>query len=155
VQVLPATPSGNRIGFRAFAVADVSLAGYQSADVSGAGTLTPGGTATYTVSNIRDTSGNLVPDGSRIAVTADSIGVAGPDGSCCVSSAGGTVQNGDGASPNDGHFRYFTVQSGAIGIQFQAPAGTGTSVLQLLPADPDGNRLGFRAFAIKSISVSP
>jgi hypothetical protein len=155
VSVLPAGPDGGRIGFRAFAVATITLAGYQDADISGPGTVAPGATATYTVSNIRDTSGNLVPNGSRIAVTAFEIGVNNPDGSCCVNSAGGSIVNGQGSSPNDGRFAYFTVQNGQISIQLQAPSGTGTSVLQLLPANPDGNRISFRAFAVKSIAVGP
>ena len=72
-----------------------------------------------------------------------------------MNSLGGTIANGDGTPANDGRFRYFTVQNGTIAIQFQAPASAGTSVLQLLPAEPNGDRIGFQAFTVKSVSVGP
>jgi hypothetical protein len=155
VQVLPADAAGNRIGFRAFAVADVALTGYFSASVSGPGTLAPGAQATYVASSILDTAGNPVPDGARVAVTTLQIGVTAPDGTCCVNSTGGTILNGEGAALNDGRFTLFTVQGGSISIDFQAPVTAGTSVIQLLPADPAGNRIGFRAFAVKSVAIEP
>ncbi len=156
VQVLPAEPNGSRIGFRAFAVGPITLAGYQTADVAGPGALAPGATGTYVVSNIVDTSGQPVPNGSRIAVTTQQIGVDNPDGTGNVASIGGTLLNAAGAPPNDpNRFGYYTVQNGQISIQYQAPAGAGTATLQLLPADPGGNRLGFRAFAVKAIQVGP
>jgi hypothetical protein len=157
LQLLPATGTGigDRIGFTAFAVAPITLAAYQTADVSGPGTLAPNGAATYTVANIVDTSGNPVPNGSRIAVTAQQIGVDAPDGSGNVASAGGTVLNGR-VTGNDSRFRTFTVANGSVEVEFQAPpTAGGTSVLQLLPALPSDDRIGLRAFAVKSIAVGP
>lgn len=153
VQILPADINGNRIGFRTFALAEVALAGYFSADIAGPGTLAPNTQVNYTVTNIRDTSGNLVPNGSKIAVTTQQIGVQNPDGSCCVNSIGGTL-TGEGIAANDGRFQTYTIVDGAITISYQAPATTGTAALQLIPADPNKNRIGFRTFAVKAVEVS-
>jgi hypothetical protein len=157
VQLLPADAAGNRLGFRAFAVGGITLTGYQTADILGPGTLAPGATGTYSVQNILDTAGNPVPDGSKVAVTAQGIGVAFPDGHCCggIPSAGGTITNGT-VDPSDGRFQSFTVQGGTFSVDFQAPAQSNvTSVLQLLPARPNGSRIGFQAFALKSVAIGP
>lgn len=158
IQVLPAQPDNTRIGTRAIAVAEVTLTGYQTADFDGPGALASNAVTTYAVTNIRDTAGNAAPDGAKVLVTADNLGwpFTYPDGNCCVSSAGGTILNGEGAAPNDGRYQIFTVTGGAINVQFRAPASGGTALLQLLPgAATDGSRIGNRAFAVKSIAVSP
>jgi|GEM_PF-1369078 len=152
VQILPAQGNGSRVGNRAFALAAVTLAGYQSADISGPGQLAPNGAGTYLVTNIRDTSGNLVPDGSKIAVTPQAHCFRDPDTNGCVGSVGGVVTNG-AATPEGFGFKIFTVSAGQISVDYQAPTGTGTAVLQLLPAMPSGARIGNRAFAVKSVSV--
>ncbi|HTL48656.1 MAG TPA: Ig-like domain-containing protein [Verrucomicrobiae bacterium] len=152
VQILPSQPNGSRIGNRAFTLAPVTLAGYQSADVTGPGQVTPGGTASYVVSNIRDTSGNLVPDGAKVLVTASAVCFRDPETNNCIGSAGGGVTNGT-ASPDGFDLKAFAIQGGQFTVQFQAPAGTGVSVLQLLPGKPGNQRTGNKAFTLKSISV--
>jgi hypothetical protein len=152
VQFLPATPSGNGIGNRVFALADVPLTAFQSADIAGAGALARNASATYTVSNIVDSSGNAVPDGTTVLATVQSVGWVSPDGCCFVSSTGGSITNGT-ANVNDARLRTFTVQGGSITINFTAPASTGTSVIQLLPGRPNETAIGSRTFAIKSINI--
>lgn len=152
VQILPAQANGYRVGNRAFAVASVTLAGYQSAEVSGPGQLAFNASGTYLVTNIRDTSGNLVPDGSKIVVTPQAHCFRDPDTNGCVGSVGGAVTNGIASSEGFG-FRVFTVVGGQISVDYQAPGGAGAAVLQFLPANASGYRIGNRAFAIKSISV--
>jgi len=152
IQVLPAQPSGLRIGNRAFVIASVTLAGYQSADITGAGQVAPNGTATYVVSNIRDTSGNVIPDGANILVTAQAHCFRDPDTGNCIPSLGGTITNG-AIGPEGFGFQAFTIAGGQISVQFQAPGGTGTSVLQFMPANPSNLRIGNRAFTLKSVSV--
>ena len=157
VQFLPAQPDGRRVGNRTFAVAPVTLAGPASANIAGAGTVAPGGQATYTVTNLLDTSGNPLPDGARIAVATlggcshvDSAGN-------CINGAQGSIVDGI-ASPElgagDARIKIFTVQGGAITFTFQAPA-SGTSILHLLPARPNNTRIGNRAFAVKAVTVTP
>jgi hypothetical protein len=138
---------------------DITLTGFQSADIDGPGAVTRTSVVTYTVSNLRDTAGNLVPDGAKVAVaTIDGCFNRQPDGSSCISSAGGAIVNGV-QSPElgggDNRMKIFTVQNSSITISFQAPAQTGTSVLQLLPAQPDGNRVGNRTFVLKAIAITP
>ena len=152
VQFLPATPSGNGIGNRAFAIADVSLAAFQSADITGAGAVARNASTTYTISNILDSSGNPVPDGTTVLATAQSVGWLTPDGCCFVSSIGGAITNGT-ANVNDNRFRTFKVQGGSITVNFTAPASVGTSVIQLLPGRPNETGIGSRTFAIKSVNI--
>jgi hypothetical protein len=155
---LPAQPNGQRIGDHAFIMADVTLTSFQSADIDGPGAVAPNGVAMYTISNIRDTAGNVVPNGAKIAVsTIDGCFNRQPDGAC-LSSAGGNIVNGEQSpelNAGDHRMKIFTVQNGSISVDFQAPAQTGTSVLQLLPAQPSGSRIGDRAFVLKSIAITP
>jgi hypothetical protein len=152
VQLQPASPAGAGIGNRAFAVGNVLLSAYQTADILGAGTLAQGASATYTVTNIVDTSGNPVPDGATIIATVQAVGLATPDGCCGIDSAGGTITNGS-TDIFDGRYKVFTVQNGAISINFTAPAQPGTSNIQLVPAKADGFGIGGRAFAVKAVSI--
>jgi hypothetical protein len=152
IQLLPATPAGAGISNRTFAVADVTLAAFQSADIAGAGSLAPGASAAYTVTNIVDTSGHPVPDGTTVVVTAASASLVTPDGCCFIGSADGTITNGT-MNTFDARFKNFIVQNGSITINFTAPAQNGTSVIQLLPAQPDGSGIGNKTFAVKSVSV--
>jgi len=161
VQVLPANAAGDRIGSRTCVTAPVIL--------SSAGTL-PGNVTVLpasvladgadrrvvvTVSDIMDSTGNPVPDGTKVAVTARDLNLVTPDNCCFISSARGTILNGT-AAPADARFRFFTVQGGTISIDVQAPAQANvTSTLQLLPALPDGNRIGSRTFAVKAIAITP
>lgn len=154
VQILPAQPGGQRVGNRAFTLAPVILAGYQSADIAGPGQVAPGASANYVVSNIRDTSGNLVPDGSKILVTAGASCFRDPETNNCIDSAGGSITNGTD-SPDGFGLKVFAVSGGQITVQFQAPGGAGTSVLQFLPGRPDNSRTGNKAFTLKAVSVQP
>jgi hypothetical protein len=154
VQFLPSTPAGARIGNRAFAVAPIVVAGMGSADIAGPGSVAATAQAVYTVTNVRDLNGTLLPDGTRVVVsTLGACNHRDPDNNC-ISSAGGSIVDGD-VSPefgNVGHTRVFTVVGGGFSFTYQAPAA-GTSVLQLLPSRPTGARIGNRAFSIKSVST--
>jgi hypothetical protein len=155
VQFLPATPAGVRIGNRTFATAAVTIVGPASAAVAGPGAVATSGQGVYTVTNIRDAAGVLVPDGAKVVVaTLGGCFHRDPAGNC-INSAGGTVAGGDGSPElGDARMRVFTVTGGAIAFTFQAPV-SGTSVLQLLPADPNGVRIGNQTFAIKTVSITP
>jgi hypothetical protein len=154
VQLLPANPAGVVIGNRAFAVADVTLTAFQSADISGLGSVAPNASTTYIVANIVDTTGNPVPDGTTVLATVQSMALISPDGCCFVNSSGGTITNG-AANPFDSRLKTFTVSGGSITINFTAPSATGTSTIQLLPARPDGSGIGNKVFALKSVGITP
>src|SRR5262249_31783113 len=155
------SPSGNIIGNRAFAVADVSLTGTDSSTAtvdppSAIGDNLPK-TVTIQLTGIRDILGTLLPDGARVA--ASTIG------NCfnrdrqgnCVNSAGGIIVNGV-QSPDigmdDRRIRVLQVMNGQVTIQYD-PRGvlvpveqTLTANVSALPARPDGTIIGNRAFTV-------
>ncbi len=104
-----------------------------------------------TLSGITDSSGRLVPDGTKVAVTA------GPwyrqsDGGWSNGSFGGTILGGD-ATPNNGAFRTFSVIGGQVTFTYSnagivlGPFETATTVVAVLPADGLGRHIGVRPFA--------
>lgn len=151
LSVLGATPAGNRIAERPFAVATVTLTGLDTATFTGPATVSPGSTTALTLTNIRDAAGNLVPDGTRIALTAAAW--YNRDGSYHNNSAGGTIGGGV-ATPNDGSFRTFVVTGGQITFSFTAPGSLNvTSVISAISADGASNRnsnLPFTAIAVRA-----
>ncbi len=158
LSVLPANGADDTIiGGRAFAVGDVMLVSYGSADITGSGTVAASAQSTYSVSNILDLLGNPVPDGSRIAVSTLGSCFHRDTNGVCISSSEGTIVDGT-QSPElaSGDFRIktFTVGSGGFSFTFQAPA-SGQTVLQLLPADPTGLRNGGVVFTLKTVDITP
>lgn len=153
LSVLPATPAGHRIAERPFAAVTVTLTGLDTGTFVGPSTTTPSSSVGVTLTNIRDAAGNLVPDGTRIAVTIDPW--YNRDGSYHNGSAGGSITGGTGTL-NDGRFRTFVVAGGQIAFTFNAPAGSNvTSVISAVSADGSGNRNVDRPFATVAIRVQP
>lgn len=151
VSVMPAGPEGSRIAERPFAAATVTLAGLDTGTFIAPATTSPGSTVSVTLSNIRDALGNLVPDGTRLAVTASAW--YNRDGSYHNGSAGGTISGG-APTPNDGSFRTFVVSGGQITFTFTAPTSANvTSVISINSADGSGNRIATRPFVAWSIRV--
>lgn len=153
VQAIPAQPNDTYIGSRAFSVVPITLSAYQTADIAGPGEIAAGEQAVYVVSNIVDTSGNPVPDGSIVLATMGSHGFDYPGTNANVPSAGGSVVNGT-PSPSGLGLRAFVVTGGEVSITVQAPAGSGTSNLQLIPGRPNNTYIGSDTFAVKAISVT-
>jgi hypothetical protein len=138
LSVLGATPSGDRIAERPFAAATVTLAGLDTGTFTGPATVSPGSTTAMTLTNIRDAVGNLVPDGTRIAVTAAVW--YNRDGGWHNGSAGGAIGGGE-ATPNDGSFRTFVVTGGQVTFSFTAPPSANvTTVISAISADGANNR---------------
>ena len=153
---VPATPADGLVGNRAFVIADVALTSPSTADITGPGTLTANGTATYGFANLRDTSDVPLPDGTRVQVSVLGGCNFRDRNNGCISSSGGTITNG-APSPNFGnvgHTRLFTITGGQVSVDLQAPA-SGTIVLFVLPAHANGTIIGGRAFTLKSIAVTP
>ena len=114
VAFLPAlSPGGQRIGIRAFAVADVTLAAYGSstAVVAPQSVIADGmpKTVVLAVTNIRDEAGVLAPDGS-VVVASTLTGSHQDRNGVVIDSAGGIITNGL-PSPDlgDARMRYFIV----------------------------------------------
>ena len=111
--------------------------------------MSPGATTAITLTNIRDAVGNLVPDGTRIAVTAAVW--YNRDGSYHNGSAGGAI-GGGAATPNDGNFRTFVVTGGQVTFSFTAPSAANvTSVISAISADGADNRNHHIPFATVAV----
>lgn len=151
VSVLPAFPNGSRVGTLPITTTAVTLAGADTGTVVGAATVAPGGSIPITLTNLRDTAGNLLPDGARVAITAGDW--YNRDGSFGNGSAGGSVVGGV-STPNDGSQRSFTVTGGQVTFTFTAtsPANS-TAVLSVMPADGNGSRPGLRPFITHAVRV--
>ncbi len=151
LSVLPATPAASRIGVQPLTAAGLTLTGADTGTFVGASTVAPSGSVSLTLTNLRDTAGNLIPDGARIAFTA--INWYNRDGSFGNASAGGSITGGV-TTPNDGNFRTVTVSGGQATITFNAPATANvTSVISALPAESSGSRPAVRPFAVFSVRV--
>jgi hypothetical protein len=147
VAVVPASASGATLTKRAIGVGVITLQGVTSAQASGPSSLSlagGGSTAAVTFSGIRDTAGNIVPDGTVVAVTAKNCALAPSSGNGCLASASGTIVGG---TPN-GSFNMFTVMNGSVTVTYStAGASTGTARVQIAPARPDNTLIGDRALS--------
>jgi hypothetical protein len=115
------------------------------------------GTATLTLTDIRDIDGVLVPDGAKVALTAINMGSKDPRGNA-IASAGGAIADG-AAAANNASFRVFTVSNGQVMATYQSDPVTPASivgasaVVQVLPADAAGNVLGTEAIATFNLNL--
>lgn len=173
ISLLPGNVNGI-VGSRPFASVPITLSGPSAA------TVTPAVTATLAdgvqrpiavaVTNITDALGIPVPDGTRVALTAQNWYRL-SDGGCCNSSAGGRFLDGD--ESGDPNFRYYTVTNGRVDATYTADtvgylsAGESrTAVLSLLLANvssnswPSSSPIGIGALTVSSalggeISATP
>jgi hypothetical protein len=105
-------------------------------------TLPANGTATSALTiTVRDSASNLVPDGTRIGVTAASV---------FTTSAGGTILGGTTSSV-DPRIQVFTTSGGQIVATYRAGTSPGSAVIQ--NAAVDGNGLALRNLGQINISL--
>ncbi len=122
---------------------NVSLLGANSALGSASPTTLPAnGTATSALTiTVRDSTNNLVPDGTRIGVTAASV---------FTTSAGGTILGGTTSSV-DPRIQVFTTVGGQITTTYRTGTSPGSAVIQ--NAAVDGNGLALRNLGQINISL--
>src|SRR5262249_38308420 len=111
------------------------------------------------ITNIVDALGNTVPDGTRIAVTANTW-YRRSDGGYGNNSAGGTFL-GASTAGNDGNFFIFTVNNGRVDATYSAesvPAFASgdvrSAVIAATAASPSNNRVTVRPFAEGTVALS-
>ncbi len=139
VVVVPATYDGNVLSTYSIGQADINLHGTTSAVASGPSTLARGATASITFSGIKDSAGNVVPDGTVVVATAANCVLTNPSSGFCFGSSGGTITDGTPA----GSFKAFTVVNGSVTVTYSSVgANTGTATVQLAPALPNGSIIG-------------
>jgi hypothetical protein len=143
VQVVPVSSTNTVLTTRAIGTAPIRINGVASTTGSGPASIHVPGTATVTFSNIRDAAGNLVPNGTPVAVTVANNATF--TGCCFNASSGGTITNGN-ASPSGTQWKWFTVQDGAVAIEYSTTGVTAatptTTRLQIVPAHNDGSIYG-------------
>jgi hypothetical protein len=140
VQLVPAAIDGSIPTTAAFGVAPIQLHGISSTTANGPVTLSrTGGSATITFSGIKDSAGNLVPDGTVVVVTATSNATF--TGCCFNGSSGGTIVDG-ATSPSGSIWKVFTVQNGTVTVTYSPSTATvGTARIQITGARLDGSVL--------------
>ncbi len=143
VSAVPASRSGSLLSGTSFGLGTVQLRGMTSAAGSGQAALSLSGqtTGTVTFSGIKDSAGNVVPDGANVAVTVGNCTSRDINGFCNFST-GGTLLGGS-VSPSGSQFQVFTVSHGAVTVTYStAGASVGTAKVQALPAKSDGTVIG-------------
>jgi hypothetical protein len=96
-----------------------------------------------TFSGIRDSGGNIVPDGTVVAVTTIVNQLIDQTGNY-VQSTGGSIVNGT-ASPSSSLFKNFSVHNGSITVTYSAAsASVGTARIAVAPALSTGTLNGNR-----------
>jgi len=159
VVVVEANSSGYIQSQNAIGIVPVTVAGLTSAQATASPTavFANGGDyrSTITLSNFRDASGNPVPDGTQVAVTAT------PDGSLSgnsyVPSAGGVIEGGT-PSPFSSQFNLFTVTNGQIVLQYSSQgvsvsSGAQTATVQVVAVTPGGSEISQTAVATVSVQL--
>jgi hypothetical protein len=159
VVILEANSSGQITNSNAVGIVPVTIAGLTSAQgVANPSVVFANGgdyRSTITFSNFRDAAGNLVPDGTQVAVTAANDGSIVGGGCCYVTSAGGVIIGGTPA-PFGSQYSLFTVANGQIVLQYSAQgvsvaSGSQTATVQIVPVTPGGSEIS--TFAVSTVSV--
>jgi hypothetical protein len=143
VQVLPTNQNGSLLQGFFIGRAEIKLHGTTSVTMSGPSAIPRnGGTASVTIANIKDSAGNIVPNGTLVAVGVGDC-VMRFTNNACVSSAGGTILNGTN-SPSGSGLKNLTVMDGSVVVEYSTaganPSNSNVSV-QVCAAGPDGSRL--------------
>lgn len=163
IAVLPATGTSNRIGTTPIAEVRISQGGLTSATVvaTPASVLADGSTrpVAVAITNLRDALGNVLPDGTRVALSA-SPWYRRSDGGYSNNSAGGRFLDG-APTPNDGNFRTYTVSNGRIDATYAAdtvppfgPNESRSAVIAAVVANAADSRVTVTPFAEGSVALS-
>ena len=170
VQAMTVTPAGNAISYKLIGSVPIRLV----VPVGGTLSLTPGDLmadtgdrrAQVSLSNLVDTSGVVIPDGTKIALSAKDCAARDYQYEYyCINSVGGELLSagtttGDGlVSPNDAKFRVFTVAGGEVRAIYTAntlAAGvndTKTVRVVAVSASDTGAVVTHRAFATGTLNL--
>ncbi|HKY21469.1 MAG TPA: carboxypeptidase regulatory-like domain-containing protein, partial [Vicinamibacterales bacterium] len=122
ISLMPANADGSYATRTRLVTVSVPLFGIASAAVTAnPNVLYADGTdrrTTVTITNVRDASGEPVPDGTLVAATAIKDAAFTPDGRFFMGSAGGTILGGSPTS--DSRFKSFPVTNGQVVIEYSA-----------------------------------
>jgi hypothetical protein len=159
VVVVEAASNGAAANNIAVGIVPITIAGLTSArGVSSPTSIFANGgdyRSTITLSNFRDASGNPVPDGTQVAVTAVSEGSV--SGGNYVLSAGGVIFGGTAATFNS-QYSIFTVTNGQVVLEYSAvgvsvPSGSQTAEVQVISVTPGGTEISNTAVATVAVQL--
>lgn len=148
VVLLPSDGSGNRISTGPIGIVPVNIVGLTSASASASPvSLFADGAdhrTTVTLTNFKDAAGQPVPDGTVIAVSAQSCFTV-KNGTCVVSVNGGEIV-GTNPAPFNSNAQLFTVTNGQVVLQYSdqgisVPTGEQTATVQVQTVTPQGNSI--------------
>ncbi len=162
IQMQAADANNNVLGSRVVSSQDINIrAATDTAIVSvSAGSLYAdrGDHRSHVTVVLRDASGNVLPDGTRAAFTAQNDGSLYGGGCCYVSSAGGTLLN-LAASPNGGNYGLGTMSGGQIAFDYsdagvyQGTNKTSPAVIQVLPVNSNGDISSSNAIGTADVTL--
>lgn len=115
-------------------------------------------TSTVTFAPIIDAYGNTVPDGTTLAVSANSDAAYIP-GVAYIASAGGQIVNGT-PSPSNSNYKILTVQGGALTVTYADQNVTATAGQELtanivvVEANDSGQVTGTQMVAVESVTIA-
>jgi hypothetical protein len=159
VVVVESNDSGAVQNYTAVGIVPVTIAGLTSAQAVASPTaiFANGGDyrSTITLSNFRDASGNPVPDGTQVAVTAASEGSV--SGGNYETSAGGVIVGGTPA-PFSSQYNLFTVTNGQIVLQYSSQGisvngASQTATVQVISVTPGGAEINNTAVATVAVQL--
>ncbi len=160
VVLLEASSSGAVQSSTELGVVPVLLAGLTTAQGSASPTAVHADGGDYrsqiTMSNFKDSTGNPVPDGTVIGLSAASCATVTTSGSC-ITSAGGKIIGGTTAS-NNNNFQLFTITNGQVVAQYSSQgvavsSGQKTAAVQIAPATPQGTVISTTAVGTISVQL--
>jgi hypothetical protein len=144
-----------------FAAGTISLSSVTAATMVAAPTSLTADTlprlSSITISDMNDSQGRAIPDGTKVALTAANANRL--DGYCCNGSFGGGLLDGQ-VVPNDGHARAFVVTDGQVHATYTAEGlfvgtdVTKAAVISMFPADPANYRVGDRPLANVTVTLA-
>ena len=151
IQVVPANDSGRLTSTAALGVAPIALVGASGAEVdlspSSVPVVFPIRPVFIRLRHVHDARGNLVPDDAKLLVSSSSCATR--VNGICVSSAGGTIVDGEASSTGVG-LKAFSLSLGEV----VATAGAvKTAGIQIAMGDPAGARLDTEAVAVANLSL--
>jgi hypothetical protein len=161
IVVVEANSNGQVTSTNAIGVVPVIIAGLTSAQgAASPSSIFANGAdyrSTITFTNFRDAVGNLVPDGTQVAVTAINDGSVVGGGCCYAASAGGVIIGGTPA-PFNSQYSLFTVTNGQIVLQYSSQgvavsSGSKTATVQIVSVTPGGAELSSLAVATVSVQL--
>jgi hypothetical protein len=156
VQVIAADDANNVIGSEAIGSIDLNLK--VAADRA---TMTSTPTTLYGDKNdrrshlvikVRDANGNPAADGTKVLVGANTCFSRWPSNGFCIDSFGGAILGGT-------NNRIFTVANGVVEADYSAnnlivgSGGVSSAVIQVLPADANGNATTDRAIGLHWLQI--